>query len=87
MKTCEQEVKLDEIWSGFRTGDAEWWGRTVELFLRIDWIFLGYSDEGSFILSRNYPGKTNREPKRASEVEIAESSLRTLLRPSKPRGR
>ena len=49
----------------------------MELFFRIDWILLRYSEKGSSELSRNSWGSSG-EPKRASEAEIAESSLGTL---------
>ena len=53
----------------------------------MDWILLRNSDEGSSGLSRNSPGTTNREPKRASKAEMAESSLGTLRRSSRTRVR
>ena len=87
MKTCKQEVILEGIWSSFNTGTAEWWGRTVVLFFRIDWILLRYSEEGRSWVSRKYLGRTSKEPNRASQAEIAEHSLETLRRPSNARGR
>ena len=87
MNTWEQEVKLDGILSGFQSEDEEWWGPIKGLFFRMDCILLRYSDEGSSGLSRNSSGNTNEEPKRASEAEMAESSLGTLRRPSRTRGR
>ena len=50
-----------------------------------DWILPRYFDEGSSGLSRNSPVRTSEEPKRASEVEIAESALGTLQRQVRPK--
>ena len=49
----------------------------MELFFRIDWILLRYSEKGSSGLSKNSQGNTSGEPKRASGAEIAESEVIT----------